>query len=103
MNSTDVLDGSLTEAIDNDVAPIITMSYGDCEADLGASLLAHYNILLQEGAAQGQTIVAAAGDDGATDCDYQVATATHGLAVDFPGSSPLVTSVGGLDAGGRRG
>lgn len=97
VNSTNVIDGSLTEAIDNNLAPIIAMSYGDCEADLQSSNLAHYNVLLAQGAAQGITIVASSGDSGASDCDYNVAIAKQGYGVDFPGSSPYVTSVGGTE------
>jgi subtilase family serine protease len=95
VNSTDVIAGSLTQAIDNNLAPIITISYGDCESGFGAGNLAIYNALFRQANVQGQTIVAPAGDSGATDCDYQVASAVGGLAVDYPASSPNVTGVGG--------
>jgi subtilase family serine protease len=95
VTSTDVVDGSLTEAIDNNVAPVIADSYGECEADLGVSSLAYYNQLLEQGAAEGITMTGPAGDDGASDCDYDVSAASQGLAVDFPASSPYVTGVGG--------
>ncbi len=95
VNSTSVVDGSLTEAIDKNLAPIISLSYGDCEADLGAASLAYYSQLLQQASAQGMTVVAPAGDAGATDCDPNVVSASHGFAVDFPASSPQVTGVGG--------
>jgi subtilase family serine protease len=45
---------------------------------------------------QGQTIVTPSGDSGAADCDSG-ATATRGLAVDFPSSMPYVTSAGGSE------
>ena len=95
VNSTNVIDGSLTQAVDNNLAPIITISYGDCETGFGASNIAIYNQLFRQANAQGQTIVGPAGDSGATDCDYQATTAVNGLAVDFPASSPNVTGVGG--------
>ena len=92
---------SLTNAIDNNLAPIISISYGDCETNFGSSINS-YNQLLEQAAAQGQTVVAPSGDSGATDCDggtnaqgSPIATATNGLAVDFPASSPYVTGVGG--------
>jgi ribosomal protein L24E len=44
-------------------------------------------------AAQGQTMIAAAGDDGAEDC-YDTNTSTQ-LAIDDPGSQPDVISAGG--------
>ena len=95
LNSVDAIDDSLTEAIDGTVAPIVTTSYGACEADLGTSALAYYSQLLQMASAQGMTVTAASGDDGATDCDVNVGSAVDGLAVDFPASSPQVTGVGG--------
>ena len=99
VTSSDVIDGSMTEAIDNNLAPIIADSYGECEAALGASQLAYYNQMLQQAAAQGITITTPAGDDGASDCDYNAASgkASGGLAVDFPASSALVTAVGGTE------
>ena len=95
VTSTNVIDGSLTSAIDNNVAPVIVESYGICEATLGAGKLAVYNQLLQQAAAQGITVVAPAGNTGATACDYGSSVATHGLAIEFPGDSPYVTAVGG--------
>lgn len=95
VNSTDVIAGSLTQSVDNNLAPIITISYGDCETNFGTSNLAIYNQLFRQANAQGQTIVGPAGDSGATDCDYQLTSAVSGLAVDYPASSPYVTGVGG--------
>ncbi|MGD0444725.1 MAG: protease pro-enzyme activation domain-containing protein [Edaphobacter sp.] len=91
--STDVFD-SLTYAIDNKVAPIVTISYGLCESAWGTATLASDNLLLAQANSQGQTVMAAAGDDGATDCDT-VGLASEGLSVDFPASSPYATSAGG--------
>jgi len=95
VNSTDVINISLPSAIDANLAPIITISYGECEAAAGISGMDAFSQLFQQANAQGITIVGPSGDSGATDCDYQTATATQGLAVDFPGSSPFVTSAGG--------
>ncbi len=95
VNSTDVIAGSLTNAVDNNLAPILTISYGDCEQDFGAANIAVYQQLFRQANAQGQTIVGPAGDSGTTDCDYDVIIATQGLAVDFPASSPNVTGLGG--------
>jgi subtilase family serine protease len=94
VNSTDVFN-SLTQIIDNKLAPIASISYGDCESNQGASTLESFNALFMQANAQGITIVGPGGDSGATDCDYQVTSATQGLAVDFPASSPYVTGVGG--------
>jgi len=90
-----VINGSLTYAVDQNLAPIITDSYGDCEPDLNQGNLVFYQTLFQMAAAEGITIVAAAGDSGATDCDTGLAT--NGVAVDFPSDSPYVTGVGGTE------
>jgi subtilase family serine protease len=90
----DVFANSLTQAIDNSVAPIITTSYGGCESSLGQSFLNAYSQLLQMANAEGITVFGPTGDAGATDCDTS-GLATEGLNVDFPGSSPFVTAVGG--------
>ena len=95
VNSNDVIGVSLTQAIDNNLAPIMSVSYGGCEKQWGTSDLNTYNLLFQQANAQGITIVGPAGDSGATDCDYNAATASQGLAVDFPASSPYVTAAGG--------
>jgi len=98
ITSLDVIDGSLTQAVDNNLAPIISDSYGDCEPDLGAGDLVYYNTLLEQAAAEGITITAAAGDTGATDCEAENSvSAKTGLAVDFPADSPWVTGVGGTE------
>jgi subtilase family serine protease len=86
---------ALIYAITNRTAPIITISYGACEVNWGQANLNAYNSYFQQANAQGITIVGPSGDSGATDCDYQVSVATHGLAVDFPASSPYVTAAGG--------
>ena len=100
VNSTNVIDGSLTQTIDNNLAPIVSISYGDCETGFGpATLLASYNQLFRQANVQGQTILGPAGDTGATDCDYMNTSgvAIDGLAVDFPASSPYVTGMGGSE------
>jgi hypothetical protein len=90
-------------AIDEVVAPVISISYGVCEADWGFTSLSSLAALAQEANTQGQTIVAAAGDSGAADCDSPatptsiVEVATHGLAVDAPASLPYVTGMGGTE------
>ncbi len=95
VTSTNVINTSLVQAIDNNLAPIMSVSYGACENSFSASDLNTFNLAFEQASSQGITIFAPAGDDGATDCDTDVSSATQGLAVDFPGSSPYVTSLGG--------
>ena len=86
---------SLVTSITTNLAPILTISYGDCESGWGLSNLTMLNQYFEQANVQGQTIVGPAGDSGATDCDYSSTTAADGLAVDFPASSPFVTGAGG--------
>ena len=78
----------------DDTATIITTSWGICEAQTDGSAQAEQTIF-QQMAAQGQTVVAAAGDDGSSDCE-DAPSASSALAVDDPASQPYVTGVGGL-------
>src|ERR1700740_1280320 len=55
---------------------------------------------IQQANAQGQTVISAVGDSGAADCDFQVTSATHGIAVDLPGAIPEVTGMGGTEFNG---
>lgn len=96
---------SLNYAVDNNVAPVISTSYGFCEAGLGTATVNMLQSLAQQANAQGQTITAASGDDGAADCDEGAnntppTIATQGLAVDAPASLPEVTGVGGTEFNG---
>jgi hypothetical protein len=95
VNSGNVFDSELY-AIDQNLAPVLSISYGDCERNFTGADLNSLVTGAQQANAQGMTIVGAAGDDGAADCESLNATiATHGLAVDFPASMPYVTGIGG--------
>jgi len=90
---------SLQTAIDTNVAPFITTSYGFCEQGLETSSPGFPETVqtwAQAAVTQGQTVVAASGDAGAADCEASGATtAIKGLAVDVPASIPEVTGLGG--------
>ena len=84
-------------AIDNKLAPVISSSYGNCEAALG-TFAQTLQQDVQQANSQGQTVIAASGDSGAADCDAASSkSATHGLAVDSPASVPEVTGIGGTE------
>ncbi len=82
----------------DDVAKVVSTSWGLCERADRTSVAAESGVF-QEMAAQGQTVAAAAGDSGASDCLGYRATRTNPLAgaigVDDPASQPYVTGVGG--------
>jgi subtilase family serine protease len=95
-NRTKNVFDALQYAITNKVAPIISISYGNCEANLGKSFVLTVQQWAQQANAQGQTISGPAGDEGAADCDTGI-SATHGMAVDVPAAIPEVTGVGGSE------
>ena len=92
VNSNNVVT-SLFSAIDNAVAPVISMSYGGCETENTPD----FRIAGQQANAEGITFVVSSGDSGAAACDFSTPTpqATKGLSVNFPASFPEVTAVGG--------
>ena len=100
-NGNGVVD-SMQYAITNNVAPVVSMSYGLCElysAENTAGGFANFTEAeFQQANLQGQTIVNSTGDQGAVSCDPIVQTETlaeGGYAVSYPASSPEVTAVGG--------
>ena len=91
---------SISYAVDNKIAPIISVTYGRCETALSSSDYATMNGILAQAATQGQTVIAAAGDSGSTDCYGETGLTLskwEALAVDFPASSPYVTGMGGTE------
>ncbi len=85
-----------TWAVDNNAAPILSTSYGLCEIQTTSAGVATGEMLFAQAATQGMTVIAAAGDAGAADCDTAY-PASLGLAVDYPASSAYVTGVGGTE------
>ncbi len=88
-------------AIDQDLAPVLSVSYGGCEQSFSSAEIAAYRDVFAQADAEGITVVAAAGDAGAAACDTGATTATaQGLAARFPASLPYVTAVGGSQIAG---
>jgi len=85
-------------AVDDDQAGLISLSYSECEAELGQGGNAFWNALWQQAAAQGQSVFVAAGDSGSAACDSPAqASAYAGLAVNGIASTPYNVAVGGTD------
>lgn len=89
----DVMD-AVQYAIDQDLAPIVSVSYGLCEPETGRADALTFQSWAQQGNAQGITWFGPSGDTGAADCDDST---NPGLAVDTPASIPEVTGVGGTE------
>ncbi len=101
---------SVQFAVDNKIGTIISLSYSTCEANFtGGStntIFKTYEGMFSQAATQGQTVMAASGDQGSTACflnnppqpgepplNFQ-----EQIAVNYPASSAYVTGVGGTAA-----
>lgn len=98
-NATDqaVLD-TYSKIVNDNTAQVISSSWGECETAVNTSdpqMLAAENTVFQQAAAQGQSIVAAAGDSGSSDCYRAGVSSDMSFQVDDPASQPYVTGVGG--------
>lgn len=78
--------------VTDNVAKVISVSWGECELASSAARLDTLNTIFKQGAAQGQTFFAASGDSGAYDCNDN---GVQSLAVDSPATNPYVVGVGG--------
>ena len=90
---------ALQYAVSQNIAPVISISYGACEAIFATSDINILVAIAQQANSQGITILSSAGDGGATDCDGSLGNfpAILGLSVDVPASLPYVTGVGGTE------
>ena len=84
-------------AVDNNVAPILSVSWGGCELGLGVSGNQFFNGMWQQAAAEGITVLVAAGDSGSASCDQNQELAQYGEQVSGFASTPYNTAVGGTD------
>jgi subtilase family serine protease len=119
-NSTDGIDLSAAYIVDNNLAPIMSVSFGKCEFFLGTSGNMMFNQLWQQAAMQDITVFVAAGDQGSAMCDTapfpdvprerdvcvaglpcpnatEAAFSVKGLAVNGLASTPYNVAVGGTD------
>jgi hypothetical protein len=91
------IDLSAVYIIDNNIAPIMSESFGVCETSGNAN--AFYSALWEQAAAQGITVVVSTGDSGSDVCDQGSANdfATTGLSISGLASTPFNVAVGGTD------
>ena len=94
--ATDGLDLSLAAAVDRAPAHTITVGYSTCEPALSDAHRGFYTALYRQAAAEGISIVAAAGDSGSAACHAagSLAQVTTGYAVNALASTPWNTAVG---------
>jgi subtilase family serine protease len=96
---TNLLNIPIADVIDNDLAPILTMSFHSCEADAGMPQVLFADALFQQAAAEGISVFVSAGDSGAADCAAHggppPTTATQ--SINYLCASGYVTCVGGTE------
>ncbi len=101
--SDDTFSTQYRYVIDQNLAPVMSSSYGSCEQLNPTSEATSLETLAKQGNAQGMTWINSAGDTGGADCyDPQGGSLSQqnynpGAAVDFPGSIPEVTDLGGTE------
>jgi len=95
--TTDGVDLSELYIIDNNIAPIMTESFGSCDALATQAEAEGLSTLAEQAAAQGTTYMVSSGDSGAAGCDNpNTAPATHGQSPSVLGTSFNVV-VGGTE------
>ena len=95
-NTTDGVELSKLYVVDNNMANVMSESFGICEAALTSSDLASIASLNEQAAAQGITHVVSTGDTGSAGCDNLGETvATGPVSVNALASTPFTVAVGG--------
>lgn len=95
--TTDGVDLSALYIVDNNLATVLSESYGACESSMGATGVQFYGSLWQQAAAQGISVFVSSGDSGAAGCDDSSGPAKYGLQVNGIASTPFNAAVGGTD------
>ncbi|MEY2412975.1 MAG: hypothetical protein QOD84_1581 [Acidobacteriaceae bacterium] len=95
-NTTDGVDLSELYIIDNNLADVMSESFGTCEANFTSSQAAAIASLAEQAAAQGITYVVSSGDTGAEGCaDLSQTVAQGPVSVNMLASTPFNIAVGG--------
>jgi len=93
---SDGVDLSAIYIIQNNLAPVMSVSFGAAEID---SFMPFNNLLWEQAAAQGITVMVSTGDNGSAsiDGDQGNLEAFNGLAINGLASTPFNVAVGGTD------
>jgi subtilase family serine protease len=92
-------------AINQNLAPVLNISFGACEYQLGTAGNARIQNDFQQAVAEGMTVVVSSGDEGIAVCDeairgMQGKTVVTGLSINGIASTPYNLAVGGTDFNG---
>lgn len=104
-DTTDGIDLSNAYIVDNAISPIVSVSYGACEALMGPAGNQFYNTLWQQAAAEGITVFVSTGDGGAAECDADLQSGGYeaqGPAVNGPTISGLASTPYNVAVGGTQ-
>src|ERR1043165_9582743 len=93
--TTDGVDLSAQYIVNNNVAKIMSTSFGQCESSMGTTENNFYNNLWSQAATQGSTSIVSSGDSGAAGCNGGSDTTGSGAAVSGLASTPYNVGVGG--------
>jgi subtilase family serine protease len=96
-DTTDGVDLSAVYIVENNLAPVMSESYGNCELGLGTAGNQFFYTLWQQAAAQGISVFVSSGDNGSAGCDNPGGPAQYGLNVNGIASTPFNAAVGGTD------
>ncbi len=96
-NTTDGVDLSAVYIVENNVAPVMSESYGQCELGLGTAGNQFFSTIWSQAAAEGISVFVSSGDNGSAGCDNPGGPAQYGLNVNGIASTPFNAAVGGTD------
>jgi len=96
-NTTDGVDLSAVYIIENNLAPVMSESYGQCELRLGTAGNQFFSMMWAQAAAQGISVMVSSGDNMSAGCDNPNSAAQYGLNVNGIASTPFNAAVGGTD------
>jgi hypothetical protein len=91
---TDGVDQSALYIVTNNLAPVMSESFGSCEQETDTLF---DSTLWEQAAAQGISVFVSTGDSGSDSCDDGALNATDGLSVSSTASTPFNIAVGGTD------
>jgi len=94
-DSTDGVDLSAHYAVEHNLAPVLSLSFGQCETQLGATERAFFRNLWAQAALQGISVLVSSGDNGPAGCDPAGSDHGTGRAVSGLASTPFNLAVGG--------
>jgi Pro-kumamolisin, activation domain/Bacterial Ig-like domain (group 3) len=98
----DGITNSFEYIVENNLADIVSSSYGNCELNEGTGGNAFNNQAFEQAAAQGMSVFIAAGDNGPAECDDQNdSLEVLGYAAGAESSTPYSVAVGGTEMYGE--